>query len=102
VNQRYAITGKEYIHMQKNKKILITGIVGFLMGTFIGYLYRPSAFLIGQLSFKDVILRGTTFKGLDQIYIPVAEKSFNYLMGGGIIGAISVITVVMLFQGKSK
>ena len=34
------------------------GIVGFLIGGFVGFLARPSAFLTGQLPFEHVISRG--------------------------------------------
>ncbi len=88
--------------MGKNKMILLTGVSGFLAGAFVGYMYRPPAFLIGQLPFKHVISRGTSLQGLDQIYIEVAEKSFNYLLGGGIIGAIVGIIAVLLYTGKAK
>ena len=88
--------------MEKNKMILLTGASGFLAGAFIGYIYRPPAFLIGQLPFKHVISRGTTLQGLDQVYIAVAEKSFNYLLAGGIIGAILGIIAVLLYKGKAR
>ncbi len=88
--------------MEKNKMILLTGASGFLAGAFIGYIYRPSAFWIGQLPFKHVISRGTTLKGIDQVYIEVAEKSFNYLLAGGITGAILGIIAVLLYKGKAK
>ncbi len=82
--------------------ILLTGVIGFLAGAFIGYIYRPPAFLIGQLPFKYVISRGTTLKGFDQVYIEVAQKSFNYLLAGGIIGAILGIIAVLLYKGNAK
>ncbi len=88
--------------MGKNKMILLTGVSGFLAGAFIGYIYRPPAFLIGQLPFKHVISRGTMLQGFDQVYIEVAEKSFNYLLGGGIIGAIFGLIAVLLYTGKAK
>jgi hypothetical protein len=82
--------------------VLLTGVSGFLAGAFIGYVYRPSAFLIGQLPFKHVISRGTTLKGIDQVYIAFAEKSFNYLLAGGIMGAILGIIAVLLYKGKAR
>ena len=88
--------------MEKNKMIWVTGVSGFLVGAFIGYIYRPPAFLIGQLPFKHVISRGTSLKGIDQMYIQIAEKSFNYLFAGGVIGAILGIVAVLLYQRKAK
>ncbi len=82
--------------------MLIAGAVGFFVGALIGYLYRPPAFLIGQLPFRHVIFRGTTLKGIEQIYIPVAQTSFNYLIAGGIIGALSGVIAVVLFQRKTN
>lgn len=88
--------------MKRNKAIWPAGVGGFLAGAFIGFLYRPPAFLIGQLPFRYVISRGTTLKGLDQMYIPVAETSFNYLLGGGIIGAILGVAAILLFKRKAS
>ncbi len=45
--------------MSKSNGLAIKlGIVGFLAGGVIGFLYRPSAFIIGQLPFDVVITRG--------------------------------------------
>lgn len=66
----------------------ILAVVGLLLGAAVGYFYRPPAFLVGQLPFHVVITRGTTLKGLDQVYIPVAESSFNYLLAGAVLGAV--------------
>jgi hypothetical protein len=88
--------------MKNNKLLGVSGILGFLVGAFIGYLYRPPAFLIGQLPFKHVISRGATLKGLEQIYIPLAERSFNYLVVGGITGAVLGLAAVLLSQRKSN
>ncbi len=88
--------------MEKNKMILLTGVIGFLTGAFIGYFYRPPAFMIGQLPFEHVISRGTTLKGFDQVYIEVAQESFNYLLTGGIIGAILGIIAALLYKVNVK
>ena len=70
------------------KKAWIICLIGFIVGASIGYFYRPPALFIGQLPFDIVITRGGTLKGLDQIYLDVAKKSFNYLLFGGIAGAV--------------
>ncbi len=73
----------------RTRTIWLLGAAGFVVGALVGYLYRPPAFLIGQLPFDVVISRGTSLKGFDQMYIPIAETSFNYLLGGGVVGAIA-------------
>ena len=57
------------------------------------FLLRPSAFLIGQLPFGTVICRGTNLKGVDGLLIPFAQKSFNIMMVGVIIGAVGVALI---------
>lgn len=66
---------------------IITAIGG-VIGAAIGYFYRPPAIFIGQLPFDVVITRGGSLKGLDQIYLEAAKASFNYLLIGGVAGAI--------------
>jgi hypothetical protein len=70
-----------------NKAWIIT-LIGLIFGASIGYFYRPPALFIGQLPFDVVITRGGTLKGLDQIYLEIAKTSFDYLLIGGIAGAI--------------
>jgi hypothetical protein len=77
----------------KAKSILfmLAGI-GFLIGGLLGFLFRPSAFLIGQLPFSMVITRGVNLQGVDRILIPLAKSSFNNMLliagVGALIGAI--------------
>lgn len=52
------------------------GIVGFIAGGVLGFLYRPSAFLVGQLPLDVVITRGANLKGMDQMLIPLASIIF--------------------------
>ena len=87
---------------ENSKRIWIMGAGGFILGAFIGYLYRPPAFLIGQLPFKHVISRGTTLKGFDQIYIQVAQTSFNYLVVGGIVGALLGLIIAIVSKRKTR
>ena len=70
------------------KKTWIITLIGLIFGASIGYFYRPPALFIGQLPFDVVITRGNNLKGLDQIYLEIAKTSFNYLLIGGIAGAI--------------
>ncbi len=87
----------------RGKKLAwITGAAGFLAGAAIGYLYRPPAFLVGQLPFEHVISRGTTLKGLDQMFLEVAQKSFDYLVVGGIVGVVLGVAAALLYQRKAR
>jgi len=73
---------------EMTKKAWIITFIGLILGASIGYFYRPSAVFIGQLPFDVVITRGGNLKGIDQIYLEIAKTSFNYLVIGGIAGAI--------------
>jgi len=67
-----------------------TGLVlaiGILVGGFLGFLMRPSVFLIGQLPFGTVITRGSALSGIDQLLVPTAQQSFNVMVLGALIGA---------------
>ena len=75
------------------------GIVGFLIGGLVGFLARPSAFFLGQLPLEHVISRGATLKGMDQMLIPLAQRSFNITLIGAIIGAVAGI-VIGYFVGR--
>ena len=84
----------------RNKTFLLTGIGGFLLGAGVGYFYRPPAILVGQLPFRHVISRGTSLKGFDQIHLEVAQRSFDYLLAGGLIGAAVAIAVAYFLFRK--
>lgn len=73
---------------------------GIVVGAFIGFLLRPSVQLVGQLPFSAVITRGSELQGLDQILIPAARTSFNYLLVGGIVGAIAGFVATKLMTKK--
>ena len=77
------------------------GIIGFLIGGFVGFLARPSTLLIGQLPFEHVISRGANFHGMDQVLVQTARQSFNITLIGAIIGAIAGM-VIGFFVGKKK
>lgn len=82
-------------------KKLVLGIAGFFVGGGIGFLLRPSAFLVGQLPFETVIARGSNLNGLDRLLVSTAETSFNYMLVGAVLGAISSF-VIGLIAFKSK
>lgn len=71
-----------------NRTAWIIALIGLILGASIGYFYRPPALFIGQLPFDVVITRGGNLKGIDQLYLETARTSFNYLLLGGIAGAI--------------
>ncbi len=77
------------------------GIAGFLIGGLVGFLARPSAFFLGQLPFEHVISRGATLKVMDQMLVPLAQRSFNITLIGAIIGAVAGI-VIGYFVGRKK
>ncbi len=84
-----------------NRPMMGVGIAGFLIGGLVGFLARPSAFFLGQLPFEHVISRGATLKGMDQMLIPLAQRSFNITLIGAIIGAVAGI-VIGYFVGRRK
>ena len=76
------------------------GIVGFVAGGVLGFLYRPSAFLIGQLPFDVVITRGANLKGMDQLLISLAQTSFNNMAAAAAAGAVIGIVVGFLMSKR--
>jgi hypothetical protein len=71
-----------------NDRSLAGTILGVLLGGLVGYLLRPSAFLVGQLPLETVITRGAYLQGLDQLLVGTAQASFNYLFVGAVIGGV--------------
>jgi hypothetical protein len=76
------------------------GIIGLIAGGIIGFLYRPSALIIGQLPFDTVITRGANLKGVDQVLIPLAQSSFNNMLAAAVIGAVIGIVVGYLIAKR--
>jgi len=77
-------------------------VCGFFAGGALGYLCRPSAMLIGQLPFSVVITRGATLEGLDTLLVGVAQKSFNSMVIGAIVGAVLLGVLGALLPTESK
>ena len=73
---------------QKPCATLITLVIGFLIGGYLGFLLRPTTIFAGQLPFSTVITRGSDLTGLDQLMVPAAQTSFNYMLVGAIVGAV--------------
>ncbi len=76
------------------------GIVGFIAGGILGFLYRPSAILIGQLPIDVVITRGANLKGVDQVLIPMAQSSFNNMVAIAVVGAVIGIVAGLLMSKR--
>ena len=68
--------------------IILLTVIGSVIGGGLGFLFRPSAFLVGQLPFDIVITRGIYLQGLDRVMIPLAESSFNQMLTVAAIGAL--------------
>ncbi|MGA9853287.1 MAG: hypothetical protein WBR15_10185 [Gammaproteobacteria bacterium] len=86
--------------MQNQDKQAIIGLTtccGIFIGGLIGFLLRPAVFLVGQLPFSTVITRGTNLQGLNSLLVPAAEQSFNYLLIGIIIGAITGFILATMY-----
>lgn len=82
---------------------LILGVVGFFLGGCIGFLLRPSAFLVGQLPFETVIARGSNLSGIDRLLVATAQTSFNYMIVGALLGAVGGLVIgLMAFKQKPQ
>jgi membrane associated rhomboid family serine protease len=85
---------------KSNSLAIQLSIVGFIAGGVLGFLYRPSVFLIGQLPFDVVITRGTNLKGMDQVLISMAQTSFNNMAAAAVAGAVIGIVVGFLMSRR--
>lgn len=64
-------------------------IIGGVAGGLLGYWFRPSVPLLGQLPFEAVVTRGQNLRGLDVLLRGVAEQSFNYVVVGVVLGCLA-------------
>ncbi|HZG51029.1 MAG TPA: hypothetical protein VEZ40_02735 [Pyrinomonadaceae bacterium] len=67
---------------------IVPGLIGLAVGGVVGFLLRPSAFLVGQLPLGVVVTRGEYLSGIDRLYKQTAELSFNYVLVGAITGVV--------------
>ena len=77
-------------------------IAGFLIGSVVGFLLRPSVPLMGQLPFTTVITRGANLRGLDQLLLGYARTSFNYVIAGMITGAVVGLIVTLTISSQKS
>ena len=87
---------------KSNSSMLAGGFVGAILGGVVGFLLRPSTLVVGQLPFNTVISRGGNLKGLSQLLVPSAEKSFNVMLVGVILGLVVGLVVGRLFSTGSR
>lgn len=81
---------------------MVGGALGFLVGGIIGFLMRPSAILVGQLPFGHVITRGSFLQGLDALLVTTAERSFNVMFAGAILGALIGLGIGVLLVKQQQ
>jgi hypothetical protein len=84
----------------ESKRVSKFMIIGVIVGGFIGFLLRPAVALVGQLPFTVVITRGATLQGLDQLLVPAAQTSFNYMLVGWIVGAVAGFLATKVIASK--
>lgn len=77
-------------------------IVGVVLGAIVGFLARPSIPMLGQLPFLAVVTRGAFFGGLDIVFRPTAEQSFNYMAIGAILGGILLFAVTGFLRKNER
>jgi len=73
-----------------------------VLGTFLGFFFRPSVPLVGQLPLGVVLTRGATLNGLDILLRSTAEQSFNYLLVGGVVGAVLMAGANVMLTSQSR
>ncbi len=69
------------------------GLAGALLGGALGLVLRPTNPLVGQLPLGAVVTRGTYLEGMDRLLVPLAEYSFNMMLGGVVVGALAGVSI---------
>lgn len=76
------------------------GILGLIAGGGLALLFRPSAPFVGQLPVEVVLTRGAELHGLNQLLVSIAERSFNVMVLGALLGvAAGILTSDLLRSG---
>jgi hypothetical protein len=77
------------------------GAVGFVLGGLLGFVLRPSVFLIGQLPLGTVLTRGGNLQGMDELLVPAAQSSFNLMVVVALVGAAIGVGVAAFLDKQS-
>jgi len=77
------------------------GAVGLVLGGLLGFVLRPSVFLIGQLPLGTVLTRGANLQGMDELLVPAAQSSFNLMVVVALVGAAIGVGVAAFLDKKS-
>jgi hypothetical protein len=88
--------------MRGPRILMVSTGIGCLTGGFIGFLLRPSAFVIGQLPFQHVITRGQSLQGVERVFMSLARESFNTMMIGAVIGLLAGVVIGCFISAKSS
>jgi hypothetical protein len=84
---QHRVTPDEEQKVPRGDRRVSFATLGFLAGAVVGFLSRPSVFLVGQLPFAAVISRGGTLRGMDELLVPAAQQSFNHTFLFALVGA---------------
>lgn len=74
------------------------GLLGLLLGAFIGFLARPSSPIAGRVSFIEALTRGATLEGADQLMITIAERSFDIMLIGAVAGMVAGLVLAYFMK----
>lgn len=77
-------------------------LTGAVLGGVIGYLLRPSGFLVGPLPWRVVLTRGADLEGADRLLVGLARQSFNDVLAGVLLGAAAGLVVALLLVRRSR
>ncbi len=69
-------------------------------GALTGFLLRPSDVFGEQLPLSIVLTRGSNLHGLNRLLIPLAQRSFNEMAAGLILGAVLGVVVGALLTRR--
>lgn len=77
---------------------LSLGFVGALVGGFSAFLLRPGGGMFPQLPLEVILAPRENLRGLDELLVPMAERSFNMLAVGVVLGAFAGLVLGYLIR----